>query len=154
MVRFTGAEPVVFAATMTGCDSFRTFAHRACCARAILRREAWLITLTGADMTLVGWFAFCGVPEPFNDSITAIALSNFSTCDSASRRSTRSCWSAFARFPIVTPSVFDSGTYCRGLSVFLANRRYTLLRWLNVSGYCGGPLRGVNSEQFGEYLSA
>jgi hypothetical protein len=65
MVRFTGAEPVVFAIA-TGCDPFLTLAHRARCARAILRREA-------ADMIRVGGFVCPNVPEPFNDSITEIA---------------------------------------------------------------------------------
>ena len=48
MVRFTGAEPAVFAAT--GCDSFLALAHLALWARAILRRDA-------ADIIRVGWFA-------------------------------------------------------------------------------------------------
>jgi hypothetical protein len=65
MVRFTGAEPVVFAIAI-GCDSFRALAHLAFCARAILRREA-------ADIIRVGWFACRIVAELFNDSITEIA---------------------------------------------------------------------------------
>ena len=98
MVRFTGAGEVVFAAaTNTGCDSFRAIAHLAFCARAIFNREAFDIKRFGADgdadadMIPVGWLAFCDVPVPFSDSMTAIALSNFSTCDCASRRSARSC---------------------------------------------------------------
>ena len=82
MVRFTGAEPVVFAIAI-GRDALLAFAHLARCARAIFRREA-------ADITLVGWFACRTVPEPFNDSITEIAVSNFSTCDCACLRSARS----------------------------------------------------------------
>jgi hypothetical protein len=82
MVRFAGAEAVVFAAA-TGCDSFRALAHLALCACAILRREA-------ADIIRVGWFAFPNDPKPFNDSITEIAVSNFSTCDCACLRSARS----------------------------------------------------------------
>jgi hypothetical protein len=49
MVRFTGAEFVVFAAAID-CDVARVFAHLVFCACAILRREA-------ADITRVGWFA-------------------------------------------------------------------------------------------------
>jgi hypothetical protein len=66
MVRFTGAEAVGFAIATTGCDPFLALAHRARCARAILRREV-------ADMIRVGWFVCPNVPEPFNDSITEIA---------------------------------------------------------------------------------
>ena len=66
MVRFTGAESVVFAIAITGCDPFLALAHRALCACAILRREA-------ADNIRVGWFACANVAEPFNDSITEIA---------------------------------------------------------------------------------
>jgi len=50
---FDVAEAVGFASA-TGCDPFLALAHRARCARAILRREA-------ADMIRVGWFA-C-IPE-------------------------------------------------------------------------------------------
>jgi hypothetical protein len=111
MVRFTGGGVVGFVVVETnaGCPSFRTFAHLACCARAIFRREAADIIRVGADgdadadVIPVGWFACRDDPEPFNDSMTAIALSNFSSCDCASRRSARSCCSAFARFPIVYP---------------------------------------------------
>jgi hypothetical protein len=63
MVCFTGAEPVVFDIATTGCDSFFALAHRALCARAILRREAF-------DIIRAGWFAFRNAPAPFNDSIT------------------------------------------------------------------------------------
>jgi hypothetical protein len=65
MVRFTGAEAVVFAMAI-GCDALLAFAHLALCACAILRREA-------ADIIRVGWFACLIVPVPFNDSITEIA---------------------------------------------------------------------------------
>jgi len=83
MVCFAGADAVVFAA-LTGCDSFRAFAHLAFCARAIFRREA-------AEIIRFGWLALRDVPELFNDSITEIAWSNFSTCNCACRRSARSC---------------------------------------------------------------
>jgi len=100
MVRFaTGAGAVVFAIAI-GCDAFLALAHLALCARAIRRREAAEIIRVGVDTILFGWFTFPGVPEPFNDSITEIALSNFSTCNCATRRSARSCWSALLRFPI------------------------------------------------------
>jgi hypothetical protein len=49
MVRFTGAEPVVFAIAI-GCDALLAFAHLALCADAILRREA-------CDIIRVGGFA-------------------------------------------------------------------------------------------------
>ncbi len=74
MIRFPGAEKVVFAAA--GCDPFRALAHLAFCASAIFRREA-------ADMIRLGWFVFRDVPEPFNDSMTEIARSNFSNCNRA-----------------------------------------------------------------------
>ena len=83
MVRFTGAEPVVFTVA-TGSEFFRALAHLALWARAILRREA-------CDIIRVAWAAFPNDPEPFNDSITEIAVSNFSTCDCACLRSARSC---------------------------------------------------------------
>ena len=92
MVRFAGAEPVLFA----GCDSFRTLAHRAFCACAILRREA-------ADTIRAGRVASRDTPEPFKDSITEIARSSFSTSACARRRSSRSCCSAFSRFGTVAP---------------------------------------------------
>jgi hypothetical protein len=66
MVRFAGAEPVLFAAVTTGCDSFLALAHLAFCACAIFRREA-------ANMIRVGRFSVRDAPEPFNDSITEIA---------------------------------------------------------------------------------
>jgi hypothetical protein len=102
MVRLaTGAGLVVFAAaeTNTGRDPFRTFAHLAFCARAIFRREAADMIRIGADgdadadadVIPVGWFTFPNVPVPFSDSIAEIAMSNFSICDCASRRSPRSC---------------------------------------------------------------
>ena len=84
IVCFTGVEAIGFAIATTGCDPFLALAHLALCARAILRREA-------ADMIRVGWFACPNVPEPFSDSITKIAWSNFSTCNCACLRSARSC---------------------------------------------------------------
>jgi len=96
MVCFTGAESVGVAVGAAGCDSFRALAHLAFCACAIFRRDA-------ADMIRVGWFVFAAATEPFNDSITEIAWSNFSACNCTSRRSARSCCSAFVRFPIVPP---------------------------------------------------
>ena len=110
-MRFTGAGVVVLAVATTGCDSLRALAHRARCACAIFRREAAEIIRVGTDgdaeteVIPVGWLDCRGVPVPFSDSIAAIALSNFSTCDCASRRSARSCWSAFVRFPIVPPRI-------------------------------------------------
>ena len=71
---------VVFAIGTTGCDPFLALAHRARCARAILRREA-------ADIIRLGWFAFLSCSEPFNDSITAIAWSMLSTRACACLRS-------------------------------------------------------------------
>jgi hypothetical protein len=47
MVRFAGAEPVLFAAVTAGCDSFLALVHLAFCACAIFRREA-------ADVIRVG----------------------------------------------------------------------------------------------------
>ena len=72
MMRFTRAEPVVFAAAVAGCEPFRTFFHLAFCASAIFRREL-------SDMIRVGCFVVRDSPELFNDSITEIARSNFST---------------------------------------------------------------------------
>ena len=66
MVRFTGVEPVVFAAAATGFGPLRIFAHLAFCASAIFRREA-------AEIIRFGWVVVRDVPEPFNDSITEIA---------------------------------------------------------------------------------
>ena len=64
MVRFTGAEPDVFAA-VAECDPFPALAHRAFCASAIFRREA-------ADIIRFG-LVFRDVAEPFNDSINEMA---------------------------------------------------------------------------------
>jgi len=66
MVRFTGAEPIVFAAPTAGCDPFPALAHLALCARAIFRREA-------AEIIRFGWFASRDTPDPFSDSMTEIA---------------------------------------------------------------------------------
>jgi hypothetical protein len=46
MVRLKGTNPVVFASDIA-CDSLRAFAHRARCACAILRREAFDIIRVG-----------------------------------------------------------------------------------------------------------
>jgi len=75
MVRFAGAEGVVFAALTAnaGCPSLRTFAQRALCACAIFRREALEIIRVGADVILVGWFAVRDAPVPSNDAISEIA---------------------------------------------------------------------------------
>jgi hypothetical protein len=112
IVRFTGTVPDIFVPeTNTGCDPFRTFAHLAFCARAIFNREAFDVKRFGADgdadadVIPVDWLVVRDAPEPFNDSIAEIAVSNFSTCNCTSLRSARSCWSAFARFPIVPPSI-------------------------------------------------
>jgi hypothetical protein len=90
IVCLTGAETDVFFAATTGSDSFRIFAHRACCAKAIRRREAALMTLDGADTVRVGWVACRDVPVPFSDSMTEIAWSKFSTRNCACLRSARS----------------------------------------------------------------
>jgi hypothetical protein len=81
---FPGADPVGFGVpARAGLDSFLIFAHRACCARAILRRDA-------AEMTRDCAVVFPDVPAPLSDSMTEIACSNFSTCDCALLRSARS----------------------------------------------------------------
>jgi hypothetical protein len=78
-VRFTGAETVAFAVATTGCDSLRTFAHLACCASAIFRREACDIVRVGADgdadadVIRVGSLVVPDAPEPFNDVSSEIA---------------------------------------------------------------------------------
>ena len=78
-------------------------AHRARCACAILRREA-------ADTIRVGRPDLRDAPVPSKDSIIEIAWYNFSTRNCVCLRSSRSCWSAFSRFGIVTPlGYFDSG---------------------------------------------
>jgi hypothetical protein len=56
-----------------GSDSFRIFAHLACCAKAIRRLEVALITLDGADTVRVACVACRDVPVPFSHSMTAIA---------------------------------------------------------------------------------
>jgi hypothetical protein len=68
-MRFIGAEPVVFAAPTTGRDAFRTFAHLAFCASAILRREA-------ADMTRVSLLALVRVVPPLTLPRTERAASS------------------------------------------------------------------------------
>jgi hypothetical protein len=59
MVRFTVADPVVFAAAAE-CEPFRARAHLAFCASAIFRREA-------ADIVRFGWFTFRDALEAPND---------------------------------------------------------------------------------------
>ena len=59
-------------------------AHRARCALAILRREA-------ADTMWVARVDLRDAPEPFKDSITEIAWSNFPTTNCVLLRSSRSC---------------------------------------------------------------
>ena len=83
MVRRAGAELVVFPADLDR-ERPRTLAHRARCACAILRRET-------ADTIRVGRFDLRDTPEPFKDSTTEIAWSNFSTWICARLRSSRSC---------------------------------------------------------------
>jgi len=114
---------VVFTVAI-GCDPCLARAHLNFCARAIFNRDALDIKRLGADedadADVIGWFGCRDVPVPFNDSMTVIALSNFSTCNCATRRSARSCWSAFAKFPIGSfPLVFDNDTDCRGLGVLM-----------------------------------
>src|ERR1700693_2749279 len=121
MVRFaTGAGVIVFAITI-GCDAFLALAHRALCACAILRREAADIIRVGADLVPVGadvipvgWLVVPDTPEPFSDSIAEIAVSNFSTCNCTCLRSSRSCWSALARFPIGSPSYLTTRLIVEG----------------------------------------
>jgi hypothetical protein len=52
--------------------------------------------------------------DPFSDSITDIAWSNFSTCAWAMPRSARSCSSALVRFVMSSPLLENNGPYCRG----------------------------------------
>src|SRR5579863_6603136 len=106
MVRLTGTEAVVFTSAV-GCDFSRTFAHLAFCASLILRREA-------AEIIRVGWFVPGDVPVPFNDSITKIARSKFSTRACACLRSARSSCNALFRFPIVPPPIRQR-EHCIGL---------------------------------------
>src|SRR5213594_2924287 len=73
----------------------RAFAHRAFCARD-MRRLAAAETIR-CDPSLRD------PTEPFSDSITEIACSNFSTCACALPRSARSCSSALDRFVISSP---------------------------------------------------
>jgi hypothetical protein len=73
----------------------RAFAHRAFCA-SDMRRLAAAETLRDPDLR--------DPTDPFSDSITEIACSNFSTCACALPRSARSCCSALERFVISSPS--------------------------------------------------
>jgi hypothetical protein len=106
MVRLAGAELVVFPADID-CERPGALAHRARCACAILRREA-------ADTIRVGRLDLRDTSEPFKDSITEIAWSNFSTCICARLRSSRSCLSAFSKFGIVAPR-YLTAPHCIGL---------------------------------------
>jgi hypothetical protein len=72
MVRFTGAEPVVFVIAI-GCDCSRTFRHLAFCACAIFNREAFDIKRFGAGTVPVGWLVVLDAPEPFSDVSSEIA---------------------------------------------------------------------------------
>jgi hypothetical protein len=69
--------------TDTDCDCFRTLAHRAFCASAILRREA-------ADIIRFGWLVCPAVPAPFRDSTPEIISFNFSKLNCVALRSLRS----------------------------------------------------------------
>jgi len=84
MVRFTAAEPVVFATPTAGCGPFLIFAHLAFCARTIFRREA-------AEIIRVACFPFRDVPEPFSDSITEIAWPDFSNVQLRRRQCSVPC---------------------------------------------------------------
>jgi hypothetical protein len=101
-----GAETVFAIATATGWDFFRMLAHRAFCARAILRREA-------ADIIRFGWVALLDAARiPFKDSIPAIIWSNLSISTCAWLRFSRSSRSALSKFDIVTPSGILMRTNC------------------------------------------
>ena len=83
MVRLAGVAPVAFATAAAGCDPFLTFAHRAFCASAILRREA-------AEIIRIGWVASPVAPVPFKDSIPEMIWFNFSKRNCVALRSLRS----------------------------------------------------------------
>src|SRR6266853_2039048 len=105
MVRFAGAELVVFATATAGCDCFRTLAHRFLCASAILRREA-------AEIIRLGWVTLLDTAEPFaddpfKDSIPEIIWSNFSISICALLRFSRSSLSAFSKLDIFFPRDFQ-----------------------------------------------
>jgi hypothetical protein len=72
-VRLTFAEAVVLVAPVTDFDFSRALSPLAFCAFAIFRRKA-------ADIIRFGWLELRDGPVPFNDSMTEIAWSNFSTC--------------------------------------------------------------------------
>jgi len=78
-----------------------TLAHRAFWARLMrLRAEADMVRLCRAPLR--------EGERLFNPTKPRITSSNFSTRNCACLRSSRISWSAFSRFNIVTPSVFDS----------------------------------------------
>jgi len=60
MVRLAGIAPVAFATAAAGRDPFRTFAHRAFCASAILRRDA-------AEIIRIVWVVLLDTAEPLAD---------------------------------------------------------------------------------------
>jgi hypothetical protein len=107
IVRFTGAEPV-FAAPTDGFDFSRIPAHRAFCARAILRREA-------ADTIRFGRPDLLDTADdPFKDSIPEIISSNLSISSCARPRFSRSSRSALSKFDIVYPlGYFDAAQLYR-----------------------------------------
>jgi hypothetical protein len=96
MLRFAGADPFDFATTASGCEFFRTLAHRAFCASAIFRRDS-------ADMIRFGRIVLLGAAAsvPLSDSIPEIIWSSFSISICACLRFSRSSRSAFSRVDIV-----------------------------------------------------
>jgi hypothetical protein len=105
MMRFA-ADELALAAITTGLIFFPALAHLAFWASAIFRLEA-------AEIIRFAWVVLPDLPEPFSDSITEIAWSNFSRCNCARLRSARSSWRALVRFAIVAPLV-NSGRDCTG----------------------------------------
>jgi hypothetical protein len=111
-VRLAGAEPV-FATTSAGFDFLRILAHRAFCARAILRREA-------ADIIRVGRpDSVDTADDPLKDSIPEITWSNLSISTCVRLRFSRSSCSALSKFDIVYPlghfdaiQLYKAGVIC------------------------------------------
>jgi len=87
MVRLAEAGLVCFP-TDIGCECPRTFAHRACCASAILRREAEDTIRIGLPDWLDTAEPFAD--DPFKDSIPEIIWFNFSNRNCVALRSLRS----------------------------------------------------------------
>ena len=54
--------------------------------------------------------------RPTKSSSREIAEPNFSTCDCARSRSSRSCWSASVKLAIVSPRELEQPRYCRRFS--------------------------------------